>query len=90
VPDTLSLDILIPFLDGVGMEQVEEAFPEVVEEVGLSVVDAAGGGELDLLAIPLMPQPIHNMLLILQPTVSPLQRRKRNSCRRSLLPWRKN
>jgi hypothetical protein len=82
VPDIPCLDILIPFLEGV-MEQVEEAFPEVVEEVGLSVVDAAGGGELDLLAIPLMPQPIHNILLILQPTGSPLQRRKRSSYRRN-------
>jgi len=59
----------------------------VVEEVGHLEEDVVGGWEQDFLAIPLMPQPTHNILEpILKPILSPRLRRRRSSCRMSLLP----
>jgi hypothetical protein len=90
VQDILCLDILIHTAVGVGLERAEVVFLAVVEEVGRSEADAAGDGERDSLVIPPMLQPILDMCRTIQPTANPLQKRRRNSCKRSLLLWKRS
>jgi hypothetical protein len=71
------------------MEWAEEVFLGVGEEAEHLEVDEVGDGEPDSMVFPLMLQPIHHIPHILQPILNPRRRRKRNSCRRSLLPWKR-